>query len=91
MHSTLRRAAPDLPAGERDRALEGLGAGMFYAWHGTICILQAETSTLYQAREPGKWVRGMAPKNRRVPNGRGQPTERVKLPHGTCGASPFLG
>src|SRR4051794_6053269 len=44
MHSTLRRAAPYLPARERDRAINGLGAGMFSARHGTICILQTGAS-----------------------------------------------
>ena len=40
MHSTLRGKVPYLLARERDPAMESLGAGMFYARHGTICIPQ---------------------------------------------------
>src|SRR3954451_5625777 len=40
MHSTLRRGTPYLSARAGDAALEGLGASAFYAWEGTICILQ---------------------------------------------------
>jgi hypothetical protein len=40
MHSTLGGEVPYLLARERDPAMESLGAGMFYARHGTICIPQ---------------------------------------------------
>jgi hypothetical protein len=44
MHSMQSRAAPYLLAREQDPGFEGLGAGMFYGRHDTICIPQAEAS-----------------------------------------------
>jgi hypothetical protein len=48
MHSMQRRAAPYLLTGEQDPGFEGLGAGMFYGRHDTICLPEAEASTLDQ-------------------------------------------
>jgi len=48
MHSMQRRAAPYLLAREQDPGFEVLGAGVFYGRYDTICIPQAEASTLDQ-------------------------------------------